>query len=62
MTQRTFTSIAGFLFLLIALLHALRLILGWEAVIHGWAVPHALSWIALFLFGGLAFTAFKLKP
>ena len=61
MTQRTFTTIAGFVYLLIAFLHALRLIFGWEAVIAGWRVPHSLSWIAIGLFGTLAYLAFQLR-
>ena len=61
MTQRTFTQVAGVIFLVIAVLHLLRLIFGWEAVIAGWPVPHILSWIALFVSGALAFTAFKLS-
>ena len=61
MTQRTFHVVAGAVFLVIALVHALRLIFGWTAVINGWTVPQGLSWIAVGVFGVLAYAAFRLK-
>ena len=61
MTQRTFITIAGVMFLVIACVHALRLIYGWTAVINGWAVPSVVSWIAVVVFSVLAYTAFRLK-
>ncbi len=62
MTQRTFNLIAGNTFLVIALLHALRLVFHWEAVIGGWTVPVGLSWVALCLSGFLSYLAFTRKP
>ena len=61
MKQTTFNLVAGTLFLLIAILHALRILFGWEAVIAGWKVPMGLSWLALALAGFLAYTAFSRK-
>ena len=61
MNRKTFTLTAGVVFSLVAVLHALRLLLGWEAVIGGWYVPMWLSWPALALAGYLAFTALKMK-
>ncbi|MDP3702885.1 MAG: hypothetical protein Q8R78_00630 [Candidatus Omnitrophota bacterium] len=61
MNQKTFVLTAGVVFSLVALLHALRLLLGWDAVIGGWHVPMWLSWLALALAGYLAFTAFRVK-
>ena len=61
MTQRLFNRVAGAIFLVIAALHLLRLIFGWEAVIAGWPVPQGLSWIALFVSGFLTLTSFKLS-
>jgi hypothetical protein len=46
-----FIKIATFLFGLIAVLHALRLIYGWEAVIGGWAVPTWFSGLAVVIAG-----------
>ena len=62
MTQRTFVAVAGLIFLLVALLHALRLVLGWTAIINGWTVPPWVSWAAVVICSLLAFTAFRLKP
>jgi len=59
MNQKTFTVTAGVVFSLIAVLHALRLLLGWEAAIGGWTVPSWLSWLALAAAGYLAYTAFS---
>lgn len=61
MKQRTFTGVAGMVFEVIAGLHLARLLFGWEAVIAGWSVPHAVSWVAVGLFGFLAYAAFRLR-
>lgn len=60
MKQKTFNLVVGVIFLLIALLHVLRLLWGWEAAIGGWEVPMGLSWVALVVSGYLAYTAFRL--
>lgn len=60
MTQRTFNGLAGAIFAVIGVLHVLRLLLGWEAVIGGWAVPGWVSWLAVALAGYLSSTAFTL--
>ena len=61
MNQKTFALTAGIVFSLVALLHALRLLLGWEAIIGGWYVPMWFSWPALAFAGYLAYTALKMK-
>ncbi|MBI1952913.1 MAG: hypothetical protein HYS41_02185 [Candidatus Omnitrophica bacterium] len=61
MKQATFNRPAGTIFLLIAILHVLRILLGWEAVIAGWKVPIGLSWLAFALAGFLACSAFSRK-
>ena len=61
MSRGMFLLVAGGSFSLVALLHALRLVFGWEAVIGGWDVPRWLSWAALGLSGYLAYSAFTLK-
>ena len=59
MNQKTFAFTAGVVFSLVAVLHALRLLLGWDAVIGGWHVHMWLSWLALAVSGYLAYTAFN---
>ena len=61
MRQRTFTVTASAVFLLIAGLHALRLLFGWEAVIGSWSVPHWLSGVAIALFGALGYIGFNVR-
>ena len=61
MRQKTFTKTAGVIFAVIAVLHLLRILLGWEAIIGGWHVPVWLSWLALVVSGVLAYTAFTLR-
>ena len=62
MTQKTFTLTAGVIFALVAVLHLLRLMFGWQAVIGGWDVPTWVSCLALVLSGYLAYSSFKLNP
>ena len=57
MTQRTFNLAAGTIFLLIAILHALRLLFGWHASIGSWIVPMWVSWAGVALAGFLAYSA-----
>jgi len=59
MNQKTFALTAGAIFLLVAALHALRLLCGWDAVIGGRHVPLWVSWAALAVSGYLAYSAFR---
>ena len=61
MSQKSYLSVTGVIFFIIAILHLLRLVLGWEAVIGSWNVPTWVSCVALVLSGYLAFSAFKLS-
>ena len=61
MTQRAFNLAAGTIFGLVALLHALRLLRGWDFTIAGRHIPVGVSWAGLALAGFLAYTAFKPK-
>lgn len=61
MNQKLFYNVTLTVFSLIALLHALRLVYGWSAVIAGWEVPMWLSGLAVILAGYLAYSAFKLR-
>ena len=61
MSQKSYITVTGAVFLVIAVLHLLRLLFGWEAVIGGWNVPTWVSGLALVLSGYLAYSAFKLR-
>ena len=61
MNRKRFTLAAGVVFSLVAALHLLRLVFGWDAVIGGWNVPLWISWAAIAIAGYLAYTAFTLE-
>jgi len=54
MDQRTYNIVTATLFLIIAVLHLLRVILGWPARIDGLDIPLWASWLAILVTGGLA--------
>ncbi len=60
MTQKTYLKVTGLLLTAGAVVHLLRVLLGWEASIAGWSVPTWLSLIAVVLAGYLAYSAYKL--
>ena len=60
MTQRTFSLVTAMFFLLIALLHAVRLLRGWQITIEGAVVPLWVSWIGLAITAYLARQGFRL--
>ena len=61
MSQRTFSLVVGLIFLLIAVMHVLRLGLKWEVVLNGWSVPMWVSAVALAVAAYLAFEGLKLS-
>jgi len=54
MSQKTFSRVAGLIFLLIAVMHALRLAFRWEVVLNGWSVPMWVSAVAIVIAAYLA--------
>ena len=60
MTQRTFSLVTSILFFLVALLHALRLLQGWQVTIGNVVVPLWVSWIGLVIAVYLANQGFRL--
>jgi len=60
MSHKIYLKVTSALFLIIAVLHALRLLYGWEAIIGGWMVPSWLSWIALVVALFLGYQGMKL--
>jgi hypothetical protein len=61
MSQKTYLKTAGAIFLIIAVLHLLRLVLGWSTVFEGWSVPQWPSAVALVVAGYLAYEGFRLS-
>ena len=61
MSQKNFALITSVVFGLIALLHLLRILNGWEAAINGGAVPMWASWVAVIVAAYLGIQGFKLS-
>ena len=59
MNQKTYNGITAALFLIIALLHLLRIVFGWPAEIGGVGIPMWASWLALVVTGALAYVGFR---
>jgi hypothetical protein len=60
MDQKQFSIAAGVIFAVVALFHFVRIYMGWPVIIGDWAVPIWVSWIGLFIAGGLAFFGLSL--
>ena len=61
MKQAVFVLVTSSIFALIALLHALRLIYGWNVAIGEWNVPVWVSAVGFLIAGYLAVQGFALK-
>ena len=62
MDQKSFTLLAGVIFAIVALLHLLRIYMGWPVVIGDWTVPMWVSWIAVVVAGGLSYFGLSFAP
>ena len=60
MDQKRFNMVAAVIFAAVALLHALRLLMGWPVVIGGWMVPMWVSGAGLVIAAGLSYFAMSL--
>ncbi len=59
MQQTAYNTITAVLFLVIALLHLLRIIFGWPAQIGSLEIPLWASWLALVVTAALAYFGFR---
>lgn len=57
--MKPFTKIAVGVLALMAVLHVLRVVFGWEAMIAGWVFPLWLSLFGAVLAGGLALMVWR---
>src|SRR6202040_1377086 len=58
--QKTFNVVASLIFALVALLHLLRIYMGWPIVIGSWTAPMWVSWTGLVVGGGLSYFGLSL--
>jgi hypothetical protein len=61
LNRNTYLKISATVFLIVAIVHLLRIILGWSAEIGGWNVPFWVSWLGVFVSGALAYFGFTQK-
>jgi hypothetical protein len=54
-----YTLLAGAIFLLVAVAHALRLVFKWVVIVAGWQVPMWVSAVALVIAASLAYEGFR---
>ena len=59
MGQQTYNAVTAALFLIIAVLHLLRIVFGWAAEIGGLAIAMWASWLGLVVAGALAYSGFR---
>lgn len=57
--MKPFATIAVAIFTIVALVHLLRILMGWEVVIAGTVMPMWASYLGLLLAGGLAFLLWR---
>ena len=60
MRIRSYLSISGSIFALVAVAHLVRLLAGWQVTIDGWEAPGWISVIGLLVPAALATWAFRL--
>jgi hypothetical protein len=59
LSKNTFALLAGTVFLIVAVAHALRLVFKWELIVAGWQVPMWVSTVAIIAAGYLAYEGFQ---
>jgi uncharacterized membrane protein YhaH (DUF805 family) len=59
--RNTYLTVTATLFLIVAIVHLLRIILGWQVEVGGLSIPFWLSWLAVLVAGALAYFGFRQK-
>jgi uncharacterized membrane protein YhaH (DUF805 family) len=58
LNRKTYMTVTATLFLVVAIMHLLRIIFGWQVEIGGLSIPFWVSWLALPVAGALAYFGF----
>ena len=61
MSEKLYLTISGVIFAIIGLLHLLRILFQWPAMVGVWSVPLVISVMAVIVAGILTFWAFRLS-
>jgi uncharacterized protein involved in cysteine biosynthesis len=56
--QKTYVTLTATLFLVVALMHLLRIIFGWSVEIGSLSIPFWVSWLGILVAGALAYFGF----
>jgi hypothetical protein len=59
--RNAYLTVTATLFLVMGIVHLLRIILGWHVEIGGLSIPFWASWLAVLLAGALAYFGFMQK-
>lgn len=59
MNNNTYRKVSGTVFAVVAVIHALRLVSGWEVVFGSWALPMWLSVVGVVFAGWLSWTGLR---
>lgn len=60
MDRKQYLTLAGAIFVVVALAHLVRAVMDWPIVIAGWIVPMWLSWPAFVIAGALGYVGLTL--
>ena len=55
MDRKQYLTVAGAIFVIVALVHLVRALMDWPIVIAGWIVPMWLSWLAFAVAAALGY-------
>jgi protein-S-isoprenylcysteine O-methyltransferase Ste14 len=58
---KNLTTVTVTLFLVVAIMHLLRIIFGWQVEIGGLSIPFWVSWLGVLVAGALAYLGFTQK-
>ena len=58
MNRKTYMTVSATLFLIVAIMHLLRIIFGWSVEIGGLSIPFWVSWLGVLVAGALAYFGF----
>ena len=61
MNQKTYITLTATLFVVVAIAHLLRIVLGWHVEIGGWSIPFWVSWLGILVAGALGYFGFSQK-
>jgi hypothetical protein len=59
MSARSFSGLAAAIFAIVAMLHLVRAVMGWEVAIGALAIPLWASWVATLAAGALAWLGYR---